>query len=153
MTSGSSLLVVIVGCGRMGSFLADRLSGKEHRVIVVDSREAALQKLSIEFSGRRVLGNATEFSVLKQAQVDEADVVLAVTHDDNVNMMVTQVARDVLRAYGSALGTVGLSVGVMSAEAPISVLWAEIAGMFLGRLEIFVVLLALRQGLELRRAR
>jgi trk system potassium uptake protein TrkH len=55
--------------------------------------------------------------------------------------------------YGSALGTVGLSVGVTNAEAPISVLWAEIAGMFLGRLEIFVVLLALRQGLELRRAR
>jgi trk system potassium uptake protein TrkA len=96
MTQGASLLVVIVGSGRLGSFLANRLSGKGHRVIVVDAREVAFQKLSIEFSGRRVLGNATEFSVLKRAQVDRADVVLAVTHDDNVNMMVAQVARDVL---------------------------------------------------------
>jgi trk system potassium uptake protein TrkH len=56
---------------------------------------------------------------------------------------------DSLFEYGSALGTVGLSVGVTSAEAPASVLWAEIVGMFLGRLEIFVVLLALRQSLEL----
>ena len=47
--------------------------------------------------------------------------------------------------YASALGTVGLSVGVTSASAPAPVLWAEIAGMFLGRLEIFIVLIALRK--------
>jgi trk system potassium uptake protein TrkH len=47
--------------------------------------------------------------------------------------------------YASALGTVGLSVGVTSASAPVPVLWAEIVGMFLGRLEIFIVLIALRK--------
>jgi trk system potassium uptake protein TrkH len=47
--------------------------------------------------------------------------------------------------YASALGTVGLSVGVTSASAPAPVLWAEIVGMLLGRLEIFIVLIALRK--------
>lgn len=55
--------------------------------------------------------------------------------------------------YASALGTVGLSVGVTGASAPTRVLWAEIVGMFLGRLEVFVVLLALKQSCELRFAR
>ena len=47
--------------------------------------------------------------------------------------------------YASSLGTVGLSVGVTSASAPAAVLWAEIVGMFLGRLEIFIVFIALRK--------
>jgi trk system potassium uptake protein TrkH len=51
--------------------------------------------------------------------------------------------QDSLFEYASALGTVGLSVGVTSASAPPPVLWVEIGGMFLGRLEIFIVLVAL----------
>jgi trk system potassium uptake protein TrkH len=47
--------------------------------------------------------------------------------------------------YASALGTVGLSVGLTSAGAPAPVLWVETVGMFLGRLEIFIVLIALRK--------
>jgi trk system potassium uptake protein TrkH len=42
--------------------------------------------------------------------------------------------------FASALGTVGLSVGVTAADAPAGVLWAEIGGMILGRLEFFAVL-------------
>lgn len=53
--------------------------------------------------------------------------------------------QDSLFEYASALGTVGLSVGVTSANAPAPVLWAEIAGMFLGRLEIFIVFAALQK--------
>ncbi|MFO8013938.1 MAG: TrkH family potassium uptake protein [Phycisphaerae bacterium] len=48
--------------------------------------------------------------------------------------------KDALFEYASAIGTVGLSVGVTSASAPVGVLWAEIVGMFLGRLEFLVVL-------------
>jgi trk system potassium uptake protein TrkH len=53
--------------------------------------------------------------------------------------------QEALFEYASSLGTVGLSVGVTSASAPAPVLWAEIFGMFLGRLEIFVVLVAVRK--------
>jgi len=47
--------------------------------------------------------------------------------------------------YASALGTVGLSVGVTSVSAPAAVLWVQTVGMFLGRLEIFIVVIALRK--------
>ena len=47
--------------------------------------------------------------------------------------------------YASALSTVGLSVGVTAPDAPIALLWTEIAGMFLGRLEFFPVFVGLIQ--------
>ncbi|MDY0165671.1 MAG: potassium transporter TrkG [Thermoguttaceae bacterium] len=45
--------------------------------------------------------------------------------------------------YASAQGTVGLSVGLTTPDAPLGVLWTQIAGMFLGRLEFFVVFIGL----------
>jgi trk system potassium uptake protein TrkH len=50
--------------------------------------------------------------------------------------------RESLFEFASALGTVGLSVGVTAPDAPNTVLWAETAGMFLGRLEFLVVIAA-----------
>jgi trk system potassium uptake protein TrkH len=50
--------------------------------------------------------------------------------------------RDSLFEFASALGTVGLSVGVTTPDAPLGVLWAEIIGMFLGRLEFFVIIVS-----------
>jgi len=50
--------------------------------------------------------------------------------------------RDSLFEFASALGTVGLSVGITSPDAPVLVLWAEIVGMFLGRFEFFVIIIS-----------
>jgi len=95
MLTGDSLYIVIVGCGRLGSFLANRLSGDGHSVVVIDAEEKSFQALSAEFSGFRVTGDGTEFAVLKQAKTERADVVIATTREDNVNLMVSQVARKV----------------------------------------------------------
>ena len=46
---------------------------------------------------------------------------------------------DSLFEYASSLSTVGLSIGVTSADAPVGLLWTQIVGMFLGRLEFFTV--------------
>jgi trk system potassium uptake protein TrkH len=56
--------------------------------------------------------------------------------------------RESLFEFASALGTVGLSVGVTGPNAPSVVLWTEIAGMFLGRLEFFVIIYSLLKLLE-----
>ena len=85
--------VVIVGCGRVGSMLANRLSGLGSNVVVVDRDEAAFDNLSAEFSGFRVLGEAAELATLHQADIQRADCLLAVTSHDNVNLMVAQMAR------------------------------------------------------------
>jgi trk system potassium uptake protein TrkA len=85
--------VVIVGCGRLGSILANRLSRQGSNVVVVDRDAAAFENLSTEFSGFQVTGDAAELAVLRQAKIQEADCLLAVTRHDNVNLMVAQVAR------------------------------------------------------------
>ncbi|MBL8733186.1 MAG: TrkA family potassium uptake protein [Planctomycetes bacterium] len=93
-----SLYLVIVGCGRLGSHLANLLSRIGHRVVVIDKNPDSFHKLAAEsFSGTRIEGDASEAAVLRQARVDLADLVIAATQADNVNLMVASVARRVFR--------------------------------------------------------
>jgi trk system potassium uptake protein TrkA len=85
--------IVIVGCGRLGSMLANQLSSLGTSVVVVDRDQAAFRNLSTEFSGFRITGDAVEVAVLRQAKIEKADCLLAVTSQDNVNLMVAQVAQ------------------------------------------------------------
>ncbi len=87
--------IIVVGCGRLGSYLANRLSADGASVVAVDNDEKAFEALTAEYSGFRVEGDATEFDVLKQARMDKADIVIGASPDDNVNMMVAQVAQKV----------------------------------------------------------
>jgi trk system potassium uptake protein TrkA len=89
----SDLFIVIVGCGRLGSHLANQLSREGHGVVVIDTNEHAFVNLSPEYSGFRVEGDATELAVLKQAKVNKADLVISTTRKDNINLMVAQVAK------------------------------------------------------------
>lgn len=93
----NSLYIVIVGCGRLGSHLADQLSRAGHSVVVIDKKEDTFNELSAAFSGFRVMGDATRMAVLKEAKLKQADVFFATTHEDNVNLMVAQVARKIFR--------------------------------------------------------
>lgn len=87
--------VVVVGCGRLGSLLAGMLSQAGSSVVVIDKREVSFALLAPEFSGFRLHGDATEREVLRGAKIDKADYLLATTENDNVNLMVVQVARTV----------------------------------------------------------
>jgi trk system potassium uptake protein TrkA len=95
MTSAGNLYIIVIGCGRLGSLLANRLSNDGHSVVVIDINAAAFDALAAErFSGFRVEGDATELAVLQQAKIDKADVVIGATHDENVNIMAAQIAKD-----------------------------------------------------------
>ena len=91
----SNQYVIIVGCGRLGSLLANRLSSLGSSVVIIDRDEVAFENLSAEFSGFRVTGDAAELAVLRQAKIDRAGSLVAVTSFDNVNLMVAQVAQKV----------------------------------------------------------
>jgi trk system potassium uptake protein TrkA len=97
MDAGQGLFIIVVGCGRLGSYLANQLSGAGAGVVVVDSEERAFESLSSEFGGFKIEGDATELAVLKQARIEKADVVVGATHDDNANMMIAQIARKVFQ--------------------------------------------------------
>jgi trk system potassium uptake protein TrkA len=84
--------VCIVGCGRVGSTLASRLSRRGFGVIVIDRSAPALRMLAADFGGIAVVGDAAELAVLERAEIDRAALLIAVTDDDNLNAMIAQVA-------------------------------------------------------------
>lgn len=85
--------IIIVGCGRLGSLLASTLSNQGTSVVVIDNDESTFDSLSLEFSGFQILGDAAELAVLRGAKIDQADCLLAVTGNDNLNLMVAQLAK------------------------------------------------------------
>jgi trk system potassium uptake protein len=97
MKNFKSLHIYVIGCGKLGSYLANRFSHGGHSVVVIDENNKSFEKLSVHFSGFRIEGDATELQVLKQAKVDKADLLLATTDDDNINLMVAQVARKIFK--------------------------------------------------------
>jgi trk system potassium uptake protein TrkA len=91
----NSLYIVIVGCGRLGSHLANQLSRAGHSVVVIDKNNSTFEDLSAEFSGFRIQGDATQMAILREVKLKNADVFFATTHEDNVNLMVAQVAKKI----------------------------------------------------------
>lgn len=87
------MYVIIVGCGRVGSGLANTLSQEGADVVVLDQDSEAFDKLSTEYSGFKIRGDATEIEVLKEAKLDNADAVVITTDNDNTNSMIAQIAK------------------------------------------------------------
>lgn len=87
--------ILICGCGRLGAILAGMLSQTGSNVVIVDPDETAFAKLPLSFSGFRVVGTASEIAILRKAGIEKADCVLAVTREDNLNLMVAQIARNI----------------------------------------------------------
>lgn len=88
-----SLYIVIIGCGRLGSILASDLSQQGHEVVVIDKNKSAFARLAEEFSGFPVTGDAAEMKVLQTAKLNQAQVAIAVTGKDNLNIMVSELAK------------------------------------------------------------
>lgn len=87
--------IVISGCGRVGSELAVWLANDGHDIVVIDNRQSALEALGKSFNGETLLGEAFDVEVLRQADIERADVFLAVTNSDNANLMAVEVSRNV----------------------------------------------------------
>ena len=88
--------VVIVGCGRVGSVLAEAFDNAGHQVIIVDMQTRAFDRLPSSFRGQAIRGNGTDEDVLRRAGADGADIFLALTEGDNRNVMAAQVALEEL---------------------------------------------------------
>jgi trk system potassium uptake protein len=84
--------VIVVGCGRVGSRLANMLSENGDNVCVIDKRADAFDNLGRMFNGSTVQGIGFDELTLTKAGIEDCDVVCAVTESDNANLMVTEVA-------------------------------------------------------------
>ncbi len=86
--------VVVVGCGRVGSGLAETLESQGHSVAVVDRRPQAFRRLPPGFAGRRVTGVGFDRDRLREAGIEQADALAAVTNGDNSNILVARTGRE-----------------------------------------------------------
>ena len=89
-----SSYTVIIGCGRLGANLANTLFGEGENVLILDKEKDSFRKLSSSFGGLAVEGDGTELDTLKAADVQRADTVVAVTNNDNINIMIAQIAKE-----------------------------------------------------------
>lgn len=91
--------ILIVGCGQAGCYLARQLEGLGHGVSVLDNDPKRLEHLNEyghhTFQGLAVTGFPIDVDALRSAGISDCDAVLAVTEDDNVNVMVAQVAQEI----------------------------------------------------------
>ncbi|MDZ7749081.1 MAG: Trk system potassium transporter TrkA [Halofilum sp. (in: g-proteobacteria)] len=84
--------IIILGAGQVGSSVAHNLASEDNDITLVDINAAVLQGLQDKLDLRTVHGVASHPGVLRQAGADDADMVLAVTSSDEVNMVACQVA-------------------------------------------------------------
>jgi trk system potassium uptake protein TrkA len=89
---------VIVGCGRVGSVLADALDKAGHQVIILDTSTSAFDRLPGSFHGAAVRGDGTDEDTLRRAGAESADLFMAMTEGDNRNVMSAQLAVEALGA-------------------------------------------------------
>lgn len=110
---------IVIGCGRLGAYLANELSNKEENVLIMDKTKDSFRRLSSGFGGLSVVGNGTDLDKLREAQIERASAVIAVTNDDNTNIMAAQIARElfhvnlvIARLYDPERETVYRELGI-----------------------------------------
>ncbi len=84
--------ILILGASQVGLSIAEVLVGEENDVTVVDLNKAALQQLQSRLDIRTITGNAAYPSTLRAAGAEDASLILAVTDNDEVNMVACQIA-------------------------------------------------------------
>ena len=89
------MYIIIVGCGKVGSNLAKELSVNNHDVVVIDSDPDKFSQLGSGFNGKTILGVPIDEDILLEAGIEKADAVAAVSPDENMNIMVSQIAKEI----------------------------------------------------------
>jgi len=94
--------IIIVGCGKTGKELALEFS-KENNVVVIDRNYRTLVSLGEDFNGKKIVGDALDIKVLEEAGIKEADVLILVTGNDNLNLVISKVAKKMYKVKKIAL--------------------------------------------------
>ncbi len=87
--------IMIVGCGKMGSTLAVQLVKEGHRVTVIDRNESVIEQISNSQDVIGYVGNGAVFSVLEEAGAKDADLLLAMTTSDEINLLSCLIAHKI----------------------------------------------------------
>jgi trk system potassium uptake protein len=92
------MYAIVAGGGKVGFFLARELIDHEHEVLLIENNAERAESIANELGNVVLRGNADEASTLAEAGAERADVVIAVTGDDEDNLVICQVAK---RRFGT----------------------------------------------------
>ena len=84
--------IIICGAGRVGFAIAKILSEQGHSITVIDQSSADIQKIDDTLDVKSIVGKATYPSILEKANASDADMIIAVTRNDEINMLICQIA-------------------------------------------------------------
>lgn len=87
-----SKTIIIAGASRFGAELAKKLSERGTRIVVIDLDQEAFWKLPDDFTGYQIVGDGTDTELLKQAGIGQAEIFIAATDDDHINILAAQIA-------------------------------------------------------------
>ena len=84
--------IIICGAGRVGFTIAKILSEQGHSITVIDQSSEDIQKIDDTLDVKSIVGKATYPSILEKANATDADMIIAVTRNDEINMLICQIA-------------------------------------------------------------
>ena len=88
------MYIIIVGAGKIGYFLAKRLIGSKHTISIVDKNKLICEETAKDIDALVINGDGCDPRILEEAGIARADVVAAVTGDDEDNLIICQLAKE-----------------------------------------------------------
>ncbi len=85
--------IIIAGCGKVGGALAEQLSREGHDITVIDERSNVVQHVANAADVIGIVGNGASYSIQKEAGIEKADLLIAVTNADEVNLLCCLIAK------------------------------------------------------------
>lgn len=85
--------IVIVGCGNVGTALAEQLGSEGHNITVIDEKEELVKNITNTYDIMGIVGNGAVYSVQLEAGVNESDLMIAVTGKDELNLLCCLIAK------------------------------------------------------------
>ena len=79
--------IIIVGCGKVGTALTAQLSREDNLVTVIDTDSIVVRNVSNTYDVMGIVGNGASYQVLQEADIEHADLMIAVTKSDEMNLL------------------------------------------------------------------
>lgn len=91
--------IIIVGCGKIGTTLAEQLSSEHHDLVVIDTNPQKIQQLSETIDVMGIVDNGASINVLSDAGIEDAHLLIAITGSDELNLLCCVIAKKVSKCH------------------------------------------------------
>lgn len=95
MAKANGLSIIIVGCGKVGQTLVEQLSKEGHDITIIDKNGEKIQAMASTYDVMGIPGNGASYAVQLEAGIEKADLLIAVTESDELNLLCCTVAKRV----------------------------------------------------------